>query len=256
MTRNAEIPPLSDEQKSRIRSWLIHEDASVLVFDKPSGVAVQTRGNRGESLDHLLWTFAKSNGKRPRLVHRIDAQTSGVLVVGRTQPAAAHLSAEFSERRARKTYFALVRGDLPDDDQGTVDAPIARRPGDRGGEIAKVVQPGEAGAKLSATRWRILIRSGAAAMMQLEPETGRMHQIRVHLAHLGCPILGDAIYGAGPLSAERCMLHAGRLVIMHPGGGALDMSAPLPADFIARAGASGLDTNRVANALAQPPASS
>jgi 23S rRNA pseudouridine955/2504/2580 synthase len=252
MSRNTPIPRLSDDQKARIRAWLIHEDAALLAFDKPAGVPVQTRGNRGESLDHLLWAFAKSNGKRPRLVHRIDAETSGVLLVARTQPAAAHLSESFAERRAQKTYLALVRGDLPEGDKGVIEAAIARRAGERGGEIAKIVDADAEGAKLSRTAWRVLARKNDTALMQLSPETGRMHQIRVHLAYIGCPILGDRTYGAGRLSAERCMLHASGLVIPQPGGGTLDLAAPLPSDFIARAEAAGLDIAP----LAQAPASS
>ena len=250
MSRNTPIPHLRDEQKARIRSWLIQEDATLLAFDKPAGGPVQTRGNRGESLDHLLWTFAKSNGKRPRLVHRIDAETSGVLLVARTQPASAHLSESFAERRASKTYLALARGDLPVNDEGTIEAAITRRPGERGGEIAKVVDAEEAGAKPARTAWQVLARQGDTALMELSPETGRMHQIHVHLAHIGCPILGDRIYGAGRLSAERCMLHASRLVIPHPGGGTLDICAPLPADFIARAEAAGLGAVPLAQAHA------
>ncbi len=252
MSRNTPIPRLSDDQKARIRAWLILEDAALLAFDKPAGVPVQTRGNRGESLDHLLWAFAKSNGKRPRLVHRIDAETSGVLLVARTQPAAAHLSESFAERRAKKTYLALVRGHLPDQDEGVIEAAIARRPGERGGEIAKIVDAGAEGAKPARTAWQVLARKGDTALLELTPETGRMHQIRVHLACIGCPILGDRTYGAGRLSAERCMLHASGLVIPQPGGGTLDLAAPLPSDFIARAKAAGLDIAP----LAQAPASS
>jgi 23S rRNA pseudouridine955/2504/2580 synthase len=252
MTRNTPIPTLSDDQKQRIRAWLILADAAVLGFNKPAGVPVQTRGNRGESLDHLLWAFAKSNGKRPRLVHRIDAETSGVLLVARTQPAAAHLSESFAKRRAHKSYLALVRGDLPEGDEGVIVAAIARRPGDRGGEIAKIVDSDADGARPARTAWQLLARQGDAALMQLSPDTGRMHQIRVHLAHLGCPILGDRIYGAGKLSAPRCMLHASRLVIAHPGGGTLELDAPLPEDFRARAAAAGLHSA----ALAPAPASS
>lgn len=247
MTRNTPVPALSEDQKDRVRTWVIHQDASVIGFNKPTGVPVQTRGNRGESLDHLLWAFARSNGKRPRLVHRIDADTSGVLVVARTHPAAAHLSDSFAERRAAKTYLALVRGTLPTGATGRIDVPIARRPGDRGGEIAQIVEADAKGAKTARTEWRVISRNADAALMTLRPETGRMHQIRVHLAHLGCPILGDRIYGAGALSAKRCMLHAARLVVPHPEGGQLDLSAPVPDDFLPLAQSLGIETDGLAD---------
>lgn len=252
MTRNRPIPSLTEPERDYVRALLAYEDEAILAFNKPSGLPTQVRGNRARNLDHLLWAFAKSNGKRPRLVHRIDAETSGVLVVARTQPAAAHLSESFAERRAQKTYLALVRGNLPEQNEGVIEAAIARRPGERGGEIAKIVDGGAEGAKPARTAWRVLVRKNDTALMQLTPETGRMHQIRVHLAYIGCPILGDRIYGAGRLSAERCMLHASGLVIPHPGGGTLDVSAPLPADFTARAQTAGLDIAP----LAQAPASS
>ena len=119
MGRNRPIPEISAEDAAFVRSFLMHEDEAVLAFDKPAGLAVQTAGGRGQSLDFLLWAFAKSNGKRPKLVHRIDSGTSGVLVVARTTPAAAHLSEQFAARTASKTYLALVSGRLPDADEGS-----------------------------------------------------------------------------------------------------------------------------------------
>ena len=133
MTRNRPVPNIKPEDAAFISSLLMHEDDKVLVFNKPPGLAVQTAGGRGQSVDFLLWAFAKSNGKRPRLVHRIDSGTSGVLVVARTQPAAAHLSEQFAKRRAKKTYLALVSGQLSDADEGTIDTPLRKVPSDRGG---------------------------------------------------------------------------------------------------------------------------
>ncbi|MCA8906188.1 MAG: RluA family pseudouridine synthase, partial [Hyphomonas sp.] len=126
MTRNRPLPVIEPEDVAYVRSLVIHEDASVIVFNKPSGLAVQGGGGIGRSLDGLFVAFAKSNGKRPRLVHRLDRGTSGVVIAARTQPAAARLSEEFATRRAKKTYLALVQGTLPDAERGRIDASLVR----------------------------------------------------------------------------------------------------------------------------------
>lgn len=234
MTRNWPIPNVKPEDAAFIRSQLMHEDDQVLAFNKPPGLAVQTAGGRGQSVDFLLWAFAKSNGKRPRLVHRIDSGTSGVLIVARTQPAAAHLSEQFAKRTAKKTYLALVSGSAPDADEGVVETPLRKVPSDRGGREKMVAaEEGQKGAQAARTAWRVLSRSGAFALMEARPETGRMHQIRAHMAALGCPILGDRIYGSGKLSAPRLMLHAEKLEITHPDGRPMKLEAPAPDDFVA-----------------------
>ncbi|WP_300395729.1 RluA family pseudouridine synthase [Henriciella sp.] len=242
MARNRPVPNVKPEDAAFIRSLLMHEDDKVLVFNKPPGLAVQTAGGRGQSVDFLLWAFAKSNGKRPRLVHRIDSGTSGVLIVARTQPAAAHLSEQFAKRRAKKTYLALVSGQLPESDEGVIDTPLRKVPSDRGGREKMVpAEAGQKGALEAGTDWRIVARSGVHALVEASPVTGRMHQIRAHLAALGCPILGDRIYGSGKLSAPRLMLHAARLVIAHPDGQEMALEAPPPADFVQQAEALGLE---------------
>lgn len=242
MGRNRPVPTISDADKDLVRSLLIHEDDQVLAFNKPPGLPVQTAGGRGQSLDFLLWTFAKSNGKRPRLVHRIDSGTSGVLIVARTQPAAAALSEEFAKRRSRKTYLALISGNLPAEAEGTAAMPLQKVPSDRGGREKMVAaQPGQQDAQDAQTHWRVLGRDGTSALMEAKPVTGRMHQIRAHFSEMGCPILGDRIYGTGKLSAERLMLHAAKLEIAHPSGGTLELKAPPPPDFIATAEALGLE---------------
>lgn len=223
--KNRPIPNLSEDQKAYVRSLLLYEDDYVLAFNKPSGLAVQTRGNRGTSLDHLLWAFARSNGKRPHLVHRIDAGTSGLILAAKTKPAMAALSAEFAERRVRKTYLALVSGALPSGDEGRIEVALKKS--------GRSVVPGQVdqGADAAITDWTLLKRSDAAALIEVRPLTGRMHQIRAHLAHLGCPILGDVIYGTGTQSAERLMLHAAGLVITRPDGQVLSLEAPVPEAF-------------------------
>ena len=223
--RNRPVPHIADAQKDYVRSLVIYEDAYLLAFDKPAGLAVQTRGNRGTSLDHLLWTFARSNGKRPQLVHRIDAGTSGLIIAAKTKPATAALSAEFAERRVRKRYLALVGGELPLSDRGVCEIPLLKSD--------RIVVPGrlEDGADAAKTSWTVLARAGINGLIEARPETGRMHQIRAHLAALGCPILGDRIYGAREPAAERLMLHAAGLEITLPDKKKLALEAPVSDDF-------------------------
>lgn len=225
MTRNRAIPQLSDGDKAYVRRLLIRETDDVLAFNKPSGLASQTRGNRARNLDHLLWAFARSNGKRPRLIHRLDAGTSGVVIAAKTKPAAVRLSQAFAGREVEKTYLALVEG-RPDRDSGRIDAPIARIETDRGSQIIAGHDKG----KRAMTRWRVQAQGRGTALLEVTPETGRMHQIRVHLAYQGWPILGDGIYG-DKNSAARLMLHAQRLSVPD-GAGATDVfEAPAPDGF-------------------------
>ena len=223
--RNRPIPTLTDAQKETARRLVIYEDTNVLAFNKPSGLAVQTRGNRGTSLDFLLWTFARSNGKRPHFVHRIDAGTSGLVLAAKTKPAITFLSTEFAERRVKKTYLALVSGDLPADDAGACDVPLLK--------TGRAVQAGrlDRGADAALTHWTVLARTNTYALIEARPHTGRMHQIRAHLALLGCPILGDPIYGAGTSTGARLMLHAQALEITLPTSQRHTFDAPIPDDF-------------------------
>jgi 23S rRNA pseudouridine955/2504/2580 synthase len=240
MTRNRSIPVLASEDLAFVRSLVIHEDNSLIVFNKPAGLAVQSGSGISRSLDDLLAAFAKSNGKRPRLVHRLDQGTSGVIVAARTQPVAAKLSEAFAGRDVAKTYLALVGGRIPDTDEGVVDQPLVKV--EEGGKARMIPSRlDRKGAQDARTGWRILSRADRTALMQLSPETGRMHQIRVHLLALGCPILGDALYGEGKASASRLMLHAARLDLPHPEGGRRVFEAQLPVDFRAAAGAAALD---------------
>ena len=226
--KNRPIPNIDEDQKALVRALVIYEDEYVIAFNKPSGLAVQTRGNRGTSLDHLLWTFARSNGKRPQLVHRIDAGTSGLILAAKTKPAIAALSAEFAERRVQKTYLALVSGDIPNTDKGSIRVPLLK--------TGRSVVPGkiDQGADSARTDWIVRSRRDGIALIEAHPLTGRMHQIRAHLAHLGCPILGDPIYGTGTLTSARLMLHAAELEIVLPNQEKRALEAPVPEDFEAQ----------------------
>lgn len=235
----AEIQKVSDADTAYVQALVIHQDDAVIAFNKPAGLPVQTRGNRGRCLDNLLWAFARSNGKRPKLVHRLDTGTSGVIVAAKTKPAAAHLSESFSTRRAKKTYLALAEGDLPAVNAGDIDQPLLSCKGQRGSP--PMIASDAAGSVEAKTHWCILARADRKALFKLHPKTGRMHQLRAHLKHLGCPILGDPLYGTGKLSAPRLMLHATRLVLAHPDGGDLRLEAPMPDDMKEAAMRAGLE---------------
>jgi tRNA pseudouridine32 synthase/23S rRNA pseudouridine746 synthase len=241
VTRNRPVPQVSAEDAAFIRSLIIYEDGQVIVFDKPSGLAVQGGGGVDRSLDGLLAAFAKSNGKRPRLVHRLDQGTSGIVITARTQPTAAFLSEEFASRRTEKTYLALVRGALPEAEAGTLDTALVKVE-EAGRPRMIAAKPGRKGAQGAVTHWKVLARHGDAALIEARPETGRMHQIRVHLSIAGMPILGDHLYGTGADGARRLMLHAAKLSINHPNGQAHTYAAPVPEDFAALAEKLGLQS--------------
>lgn len=223
--RNEPIISLPPETVAKVRRLVIYDANDILAFNKPAGLAVQTRGNRGDNLDHWLWAFARSNGKRPRLVHRIDAGTSGLILAAHTKPAAASLSEQFANRTVRKRYIALVSGDLPEAVQGRCELPL-RKQGRK-----SLICADESQGEQARTDWRILSRKGRAAWIEARPHTGRMHQIRAHMAALNMPLMGDLVYGAGLLTAPRLMLHAHRLAFLAPDGAPIRLEAPVPDAF-------------------------
>ncbi|WP_237212799.1 RluA family pseudouridine synthase [Falsiroseomonas oryziterrae] len=178
--------PLPDWLKARI----LHMDAEVLVLDKPTGLAVSARS--GPSLD--AWLPALRLGKRrdPQPAHRLDADTAGCLVLGRTAPMLARLHGLFAERRVEKLYWAVVRG-APKAEAGVIEAPLRKVSSAARGWRMETHDAGDP----ARTAWRVLGRGSGLALLELRPETGRTHQLRVHCAHLGTPILGDAMYGGG-----------------------------------------------------------
>jgi 23S rRNA pseudouridine955/2504/2580 synthase len=244
--RNYEELPVSPEDAAYVRGFVIHEDSGIIAFNKPSGLAVQTRNPDDRTLDRLMAAFARSNGKRPRLVHRLDAPTSGVIVSAKTQPAAAALSQAFADRLVEKTYVAVVTGSPLPDGETEFSMPLTRHIARPGLELMRAARPGDQSSQSAVTRWRVLASSGQTHLLSVEPQTGRMHQIRVHLSIQGRPILGDPYYGgASTLKGEpvpRLMLHAFRIDIPHPtAGGRIVLNAPPPADFLAVLSAAGLE---------------
>ena len=224
--------PRTDREVAEIRKLVLHEDPSVLVLDKPAGLAVQGGSKLGgRHLDAMLDALAGPGGERPRLVHRLDRDTSGVLLLGRTAAATRALTAAFRGKSARKLYWAVVVGQ-PNPPIGRIDLPLAKVSGGRG----QVVAPDDEDGKRAVTDYRVIEDVGKrAAWVALSPLTGRTHQLRVHMAGLGTPILGDGKYGGaeafltGAEIARQVHLHARRLCLPHPDGGTLDITAPLSA---------------------------
>ncbi|MET0183590.1 MAG: RluA family pseudouridine synthase [Caulobacterales bacterium] len=234
-------------------SLVIHEDAAMIAFDKPSGLAVQGGSGVTQSLEDLLSAFAKSNGKKPRLVHRLDRETSGVIVAARTKPAAALLSEAFAKRDVRKTYLAIVCGGTPTDCEGVVDLHL-RKSSRKGLDIMEIGGPND---QTALTRYKTLCANENAALLEVAPETGRMHQIRAHLAAIGRPIAGDAKYGGlfavNGVAVTRLMLHAATLDLPHPLGGRIQLSAPPPEAFADFASALDLSLSEPLSAAAGTP---
>ncbi len=235
---------LSAEETAAVRSWVIHEDAHVLVLNKPAGLSSQGGRVQAHTLDDLLWAFARSNGKRPDLVHRLDRDTSGVILAAKTKPAAGFLGKAIQSRRLKKTYLALLSA-APEPRSGRIDTPLLRVEIGRESHM-RVAASDETAAQASTSLYRTLSATDDAALVELSPLTGRMHQLRVHMASIGRALVGDARYG-GALTlagapAPRLMLHASKLTFPHPEGGEVTVQAPAPADFVRLAEAAGLGT--------------
>jgi 23S rRNA pseudouridine955/2504/2580 synthase len=235
--------PLKEDEIEFVRSLVIHEDPAAIVVNKPPGLATQGGTKTSSHLDRLLdGLAADDSASRPKLVHRLDKDTSGALLVARTARAAAFFAKAFSGRTARKIYWALVVG-VPSVEDGLIDLPLAKQPG-TGGEKMHV---DEAEGQPARTRYRVIERAGnRAAWVELQPYTGRTHQLRVHMAAIGHPIVGDGKYAGqeafltGAIS-RKLHLHARRLRIDHPDGGRVDATAEPPEHFRASLAALGFD---------------
>ncbi len=243
------MKPLKPVQLSRdeiafVKSLVLYEDAEILALNKPSGLSSQ--GGRGQvhTLDELLWAFARPGKARPRLIHRLDRDTSGVILTAKTKPAAGFLGKALMLRKFSKTYLAIVTPGPPDPATGVIDLPLRR---DEQGREAymRVCTADHPDAETARSGYRTLASANGAALMELDPETGRMHQLRVHLAALGHPIAGDVRYGGALVvdgeAVSRLMLHARALSFPHPAGGSRRLEAMPPSDMAALIAKLGLE---------------
>jgi 23S rRNA pseudouridine955/2504/2580 synthase len=227
--RDREAAKLSPRDVAYAKSLVLYEDDEVIALNKPAGLAVQGGTKTTKHIDRLLSAWGEGL-ERPRLVHRLDRDTSGVLLLGKTPNAAAKLAGAFARRRAKKTYWAVVSGN-PKPAEGVIELHLLKKGiGDR--ELVMPADPKEFGAEPAETEYVTVSRAAhRAAWMALRPHTGRTHQLRAHMKAIGHPILGDPKYGdeaSGELSGElKLQLHARRVELDHPSGGKLVVEAPI-----------------------------
>ena len=213
---------------------VLHEDDKVIVLNKPAGLAVQGGSGVNRHIDQMLEAWINQKGEKPRLVHRLDRDTSGVLVIARTRGAAQKLTAAFRERDTKKTYWSLVKG-VPRKKEDRVSTWLVKEQTPDGDRM-RIAKHGEEGADHAISYYRIVDTAAQSlAWLEMEPYTGRTHQLRVHAQHIGHPIIGDPKYFIDDPNWEfpggmqkRLHLHARHIDIPHPNGGRLKVTAPLP----------------------------
>lgn len=206
---------------------ILHRDEHILVLDKPAGIAVHKGPKGGVTLDAFLPALRFGKPDSPQLAHRLDRETTGCLVLGRDRPALARLGKLFASGKAEKTYCAITAG-VPRAPSGRIELPLARRSHDKRSWWMKVDPAGDP----ALTHWQVLGEADGIGFLELRPETGRTHQLRVHCAAMGFPIAGDRVYGGDRALAvsPKLMLHAWRIALPGFGKGApLVVTAPLPA---------------------------
>ncbi len=242
--------PLNAATLRELEGMVVYRDDTLIVVNKPYGLPVQGGPGILRHLDGMMEGLRQGAGDKPRLVHRIDRDTSGLLVLARTPGVAAKLAAAFRSRHVQKTYWAVVAG-RPSPQQGEVSLPLVKFGGLRGGERVAVADADEEGAASAVTRYRTLDAAGRKiSWLELSPVTGRTHQLRVHCVALGAPIVGDDKYGGQAAQIEglppRLHLHARALALPHPRGGLLELEADLPPHMA--------ETFRTIGFTAPPPA--
>lgn len=244
------IPPLAVDKKGEenltghsirnqgdadvLAKMLLHEDDKVFVFNKPAGLAVQGGSGVTRHVDDMLEAWRNKKGEKPRLVHRLDRDTSGVLVVARTRLAAMKLAEAFRARETKKTYWALVKG-VPRKREDKISTWLVKEQTPDGDRM-RIAKHGEDGADHAVSYYRVIEQAGQTmCWLEMEPYTGRTHQLRVHAAHIGNPIIGDPKYFEADTNWEfpggiqnRLHLHARRILIPHPDKGVIDVTAPMP----------------------------
>ncbi|MEO0409162.1 MAG: RluA family pseudouridine synthase [Cyanobacteria bacterium P01_A01_bin.135] len=230
-----EVPPAQPLalEPEAIPLDILYEDDALIIINKPAGMVVHPAPGHpsGTLVNALLAHCPDLQGiggvERPGIVHRLDKDTTGAIVVAKTEPAMHHLQGQIQAKTARREYLAVVHG-APSDTEGSVCAPIGRHPGDR---QRMAVVPLEKG-RYALTHWQVKERLGPYSLMQFRLDTGRTHQIRVHSAHIGHPVVGDPVYSSGRLPGVNLpgqALHAYRLSLIHPlTGVAVEATAPLP----------------------------
>jgi tRNA pseudouridine32 synthase / 23S rRNA pseudouridine746 synthase len=203
---------------------LLYRDGLMLVLDKPAGFAVHKGPKGGESLEDYFGALRFGLPRAPALAHRLDRDTSGCLVLGRHRKALAELGRLFKAGRVGKTYWAVVEGG-PTDDEGRIDLPLGRKDATRGWWMQHDPQ-----GQPAATAWKVLGRMERSSWLALEPLTGRTHQLRVHCAAMGWPIVGDSIYGTAPRSGGPTLqLHSREIVVpLYKNRAPISVSAPVP----------------------------
>jgi len=238
-----------DKTREFLKSITLYEDADVLVLNKPMGLAVQGGSGTTRHLDGMLEVLRDAHGQRPRLVHRLDKDTAGCLLVAKTRFAASALAKTFRSRSARKIYWALVAG-VPKPRQGRVSTFLAKEEREDD-SFMRIARHGEEGASHAVTYYAVVDTAAQQlAWLSLKPVTGRTHQLRAHMAHIGHPIVGDPKYFSkenwelpGGMQ-NRLHLLARRIVVPHPRGGTIDMTAPLPPHMKQSSNLIGLDDKR------------
>jgi 23S rRNA pseudouridine955/2504/2580 synthase len=246
----ADIKPLTREERRLFDSMVIHEDGDLFILDKPSGFAVQGGTKTHHHLDGILMGLGVELGERPLLVHRLDRDTSGVIVVAKRRAVASALGKLFATRAVKKTYWAVTRG-VPKPAQGRIEVALIKAKGPEGDRMRASQEGEEDDEQRAVTHYAVIDKAPpVAAWVSLKPVTGRQHQLRAHMAHIGTPILGDNKYG-GDIElpegvANRLHLHARRIIFPHPRGGTVDVSAPLPAHMGDTFALFGFDPDRFA----------
>ncbi|WP_102830388.1 RluA family pseudouridine synthase [Bartonella bovis] len=230
---------IHDQDKLAIlEKMLLYKDPKIFVLNKPTGLAVQGGSGLTCHIDGMLDVWRNKKGEKPRLVHRLDRETSGVLIIARSRGAAQALTAAFRARETKKTYWALVRG-VPRKKQDKISTWMVKETTAQGDKM-RVCEHGEPDSSHAVSYYRVLdTRGRVLSWLEMEPYTGRTHQLRVHAAYMNHPIIGDSKYffsdGHWELPGgiqNRLHLHARRIRIPHPSGGILDIIAPLPPHMV------------------------
>jgi 23S rRNA pseudouridine955/2504/2580 synthase len=249
LPKTADLSEAEEKTREFLRSITLYEDDDVLVLNKPMGLSVQGGSGTTRHIDGMLDVMRDRSGQRPRLVHRLDKDTAGCLVVAKTRFAASSLAKTFRSREARKIYWALVAG-VPKPQQGRISTFLAKD--EREDEfVMRIARHGEEGASHAVTYYAVVETSAQhLAWLSLKPVTGRTHQLRAHLAHIGHPIVGDPKYFnrenwtlPGGIQ-NRLHLVARRIQVPHPRGGLIDLTAPLPPHIVQSWNLLGLDVKR------------